>query len=130
MEKSITGGVEILAKKYIARGQNTLYFQKFDVENSDGNLYWHQYMQNILAAQNEGSTLRKTFENVGAIDADYTFIIPLYKNMPSSAAVRPSVNNQETSTDLVKVNVTNTLMLRSSASKSAKRSEHYIEMKL
>lgn len=121
MEKSITGGVEILAKKYIARGQNTLYFQKFDVENSDGNLYWHQYMQNILAAQNEGSTLRKTFENVGAIDADYTFIIPLYKNMPSSAAVRPSVNNQETSTDLVKVNVTNTLMLRSSASKSAKK---------
>ena len=37
-------------------------------------------MQNILAAQNEGSTLRKTFESVNAIDAGYTFIIPVYIN--------------------------------------------------
>ena len=45
IEKAIEGGVEKIATSYIARGQNTLYFQKFDVENSDGNLYWHQYQQ-------------------------------------------------------------------------------------
>lgn len=122
MESSIIGGTEIIAQSYISRGQDTLYFQKFDVENSDGNLYWHQYMQNILAAQSEGSTLRKTFESVGSVDAAYTFIIPLYKNMPSSAAARPSTTSSPstpTTTDLVKVNVTNSLYLRSEPSKTA-----------
>ena len=114
MEKSIAGGTEIIAKDYISKGQNTLYFQKFDVENSDGKLYWHQYMQNILAAQNEGQTLRKTFESVGSADANYTFIIPVYKNMPKTASPRPSTSssNIPTTTDLVRVNVTNTLYLR------------------
>ena len=115
LEKSIDGGVSIIASSYIAKGQNTLYFQKFDVENSDGNLYWHQYMTNILAAQSEGSTLRKTFEEVGSVDAGYTFIIPLFKNMPSSASPRPSTTldtEYPTNTELVKVNVTNSLRLR------------------
>lgn len=122
MEKSIMGGTEIIAQRYISRGQDTLYFQKFDVENSDGNLYWHQYMQNILAAQKEGQTLRKTFESVGSTEAAYTFIIPLYKNMPSSASSRPSTTSSPstpTTTDLVKVNVTNSLYLRSEPKRSA-----------
>lgn len=121
IEKSIEGGTELVAKNYIAKGQDTLYFQKFDVENSDGNLYWHQYMQSILAAQNEGTTLRKTFEKAGFIEANYTFIIPVYKNMPSSAVKRPSTTstNTSTSTDLVKINVTNSLWVRSEPKKSA-----------
>ena len=117
IEKAITGGTEVIAESYISKGQDTLYFQKFDVENSDGNLYWHQYMQNILAAQSEGSTLRKTFESAGAVDANYTFIIPLYKNMPVTKAVRPSESNTPATTDLVKINVNKTLSLRSGASK-------------
>lgn len=119
IEASIEGGVKIISENYIAKGQDTLYFQKFDVDNSDGNLYWHQYMTNILAAQNEGTTLRKTFEKVGAIDANYTFIIPVYKNMPSSACLRPSENNTIISTDLVKVNVNNSLYLRSEPKKAS-----------
>lgn len=123
MEKSIAGGTEIIAKDYISKGQNTLYFQKFDVENSDGKLYWHQYMQNILAAQNEGQTLRKTFESVGSVDAGYTFIIPVYKNMPTTASPRPSTtsSNVPTTTDLVRVNVTNSLYLRSEPGTSGKK---------
>ena len=121
IEKAITGGTEVIAERYISKGQDTLYFQKFDVENSDGNLYWHQYMQNILAAQSEGSTLRKTFESAGAVDANYTFIIPLYENMPATKAVRPSESNTPVTTDLVKVNVNNTLTLRSGASKSSSK---------
>lgn len=123
MESSIIGGTEIIAKSYIARGQNTLYFQKFDVENSDGNLYWHQYMQNILAAQKEGQTLRKTFENMGSVEAEYTFIIPLFKNMPTTAVHRPSTTSSQisTSTDLVRVNVTGTLYLRDQPRKDANK---------
>ena len=121
LESSIIGGTEIIAKSYIARGQNTLYLQKFDVDNSDGNLYWHQYMQNLLAAQKEGETLRKTFLDMGNLEGEYTFIIPVFKNMPKTAASRPSTTttNTPTTTELVRVNVTNSLYLRNQPSKNA-----------
>ena len=123
LESSIIGGTQVIAKSYIARGQNTLYLQKFDVDNSDGELYWHQYMQNILAAQKEGETLRGTFEDMGSIDGAYTFIIPVFKNMPSTACARPSTTNTNlpTSTDLVKVNVTGSLFLRKEPKKDAEK---------
>jgi len=121
LESSIIGGTQIIAKSYISRGQNTLYLQKFDVDNSDGNLYWHQYMQNILAAQKEGETLRKTFANMGSLDGEYTFIIPVFKNMPKTAAPRPSTTtiNMPTSTELVRINVTNSLYLRNQPGKNS-----------
>lgn len=112
LELSIKGGIEILVQKYIAIGQNTLYFQKFDVENSDGNLYWHQYMQNILAAQNEGTTLRKTYESIGAMEDGFTFVIPVYENMPKTEVSRP--NSEKTEYELVRINVTSTLRMRNS----------------
>ena len=130
LDSSIIGGTEIIAKRYIARGQNTLYFQKFDVENSDGNLYWHQYMQNILAAQKEGQTLRNTFEDIDAINASYMFIIPVYKNMPLSASQRPSSTSSPsnpvnpdtpTTSDMVRVNVTGSLYLREEPSKNSEK---------
>lgn len=123
LESSIIGGTEIIAKNYIARGQNTLYLQKFDVDNSDGNLYWHQYMQNLLAAQKEGETLKSTFEDMGSVDGAYTFVVPVFKNMPTTVSARPSTTNSNisTSTDLVRVNVTGSLYLRDQPKKSANK---------
>lgn len=114
LESSIIGGTQVIAKNYIARGQNTLYLQKFDVDNSDGNLYWHQYMQNLLAAQKEGQTLKKTFEEMGSVEGEYTFIIPVFKNMPTTEVPRPSTTNASnpTNTDLVRINVTGSLFIR------------------
>ena len=86
-EASILGGAEYVAKKYIAIGQDTLYFQKFDVIGPD--YYNHQYMANILAAQNEGTEIRESYIDVGILDSSFTFIIPIYENMPKSAASRP-----------------------------------------
>ncbi len=43
--KSIVGGAKFLGEGYINIGQNTLYFEKFDVSRSSGH-YTHQYMQN------------------------------------------------------------------------------------
>jgi len=123
LESSIIGGTEIIAQSYISRGQNTLYLQKFDVDNSDGDLYWHQYMQNILAAQKEGQTLRNTFRDMGSVDGGYTFIIPVFKNMPATASPRPSITsvNLPTSTDIVRVNVTGSLYLRDQPKKDANK---------
>ena len=124
LESSIIGGTAMISKNYIARGQNTLYLQKFDVDNSDDELYWHQYMQNILAAQTEGETLRKTFEDLGRIEGEYTFLIPVFKNMPTTACSRPSTTNTESlpsSIELVRVNVTGSLNLREQPRKDANK---------
>jgi beta-N-acetylglucosaminidase len=52
-EKSILGGAVFIAERYVAAGQNTLYFQKFDVVPENG-LYTRQYAQNIQMAWAEG----------------------------------------------------------------------------
>ena len=93
--ESIIGGAKFVAKSYIAIGQNTLYFQKFNVVTD--NLYNHQYMQNILAAQNEGTTLRKTYAEMDEnFSSTYSFLIPVYENMPDEASLRPSTITNDT----------------------------------
>lgn len=123
LESSIIGGTQVIAKSYISRGQNTLYLQKFDVDNSDGNLYWHQYMQNLLAAQKEGETLKLTFEDMGSLDGAYTFVIPVFKNMPKTESPKPSTASIDTplGIDLVRVNVTGSLYLRKEPKKDAEK---------
>ncbi len=113
LEKAITGGVNFIAKDYINQGQNTLYLQKFDVENKYNGLYWHQYMQNLMAAQSEGNTLRKTYVDINSVGSAHTFVIPLYKNMPSTACNRPDGSSNATvSGDIVKVNANGGLNMR------------------
>ena len=113
LEKAITGGINFLASSYINQGQNTLYLQKFDVENNYNGLYWHQYMQNLMAAQSEGTTLRNTYSSTNSISSSHTFIIPLYKNMPSTACSRPNGSSDATvSGDIVKVNANGGLNMR------------------
>lgn len=89
-----------------------MYLQKFDVEKTNG-LYSNQYMQNILAAQNEGTTLRNTYININSMSSSHTFIIPVYENMPSDVCSRPDTNgSSSTDVDVVKVNVDQTLRIR------------------
>ena len=114
LEKSIDGGVKKISTSYIGRGQDTLYLQKFDVDNSDNQLYWHQYQQNVMAAQNEGITIRETFEEINSIDSSYTFVIPVYTNMPEQVSEKPSKDKVINSGNYekVRVNVSSALNLR------------------
>ena len=112
LEKSISGGIDFIANQYIHKGQNNLYLQKFDVEATNG-LYSNQYMQNLMAAENEGLTLKNTYINTNAMSSSHTFIIPVYENMPKADCVRPSTNEtSNVTTDLVRVNVNSTIRLR------------------
>ncbi len=77
--KSLYGGSEMIAKNYIAVGQDTLYFQKFDVI-AQGGLYNHQYMTNIEAAISESKSVAKAYPDK---QQAFTFRIPVYENMPS-----------------------------------------------
>ena len=87
--KAIKGGAIWIARNYIAVGQDTLYFQKYDVVNNGTELYNHQYMQNIFAARSEGLTTYNTYKSIGLLDNNYNFIIPVYENMPTEVSVEP-----------------------------------------
>lgn len=89
LAKSIVGGIDFLKSKYIGIGQNTLYLQKFDVDNSDGTLYYHQYMQNVSAALTESYTVRNVYQNMGTFNNSISFLIPVYENMPQEKCPMP-----------------------------------------
>lgn len=81
---SILGGATIISQNYILKGQDTLYLQKFDVDNSYNGLYWHQYMQNICAPSSEGQNIRKSYVNANSLENTFVFKIPVYNNMPET----------------------------------------------
>ena len=85
--KSIYGGARYLAEKFLSKGQNTLYFQKFNVVNSENTLYSHQYMSNIQAASSESSRLQLAY--LGD-DEVLRFRIPYYRNMPDELCAKPT----------------------------------------
>ena len=87
---SLHFGAEMIAANYISRGQDTIYLQKFDVDNSDGQLYWHQYMQNIAAPHSEGASIKKLYASAGSLNNTFVFRIPVYNNMPGSVSEKPT----------------------------------------
>lgn len=88
-EKAICGGALWIARSYIEIGQNTLYFQKFDIiENEDG-LYKHQYAQNISMASNEGVRYYNAYASQDMLDSSFVFILPVYEDMPNDYGKEP-----------------------------------------
>ena len=90
--KAIDGGSVFVAQSYIMKGQDTLYLQKFDVDNTAHGMFVHQYMQNILAPSSESKNILKVYQSAGAGENNFVFKIPVYRNMPMNACPRPSVN--------------------------------------
>lgn len=83
--RSLVGGSIWIGSSYIARGQDTLYLQKFNVQGSKP--YTHQYMTNIQAASNEGATMYATYTN---LNQPFIFKIPVFLEMPESRCVCPT----------------------------------------
>lgn len=89
--KSIVGGAKYIAANYINKGQNTLYFQKFNVKPTDTNqLYLHQYMTNVQAPYSEGRSTRSAYNSLGILKDAMVFYIPVYNNMPENACKLPA----------------------------------------
>lgn len=90
VENSIIGGANYYKSSYIGKGQNTLYYQRFNVVYATS-LFSHQYQQDIMGAQTSATLLKKYYETSGTLNSvNHTFIIPLYENMPATACARPS----------------------------------------
>ena len=82
--KAIKGGAQKVNDTYISQYQNTMYLQKFNVHPSSSKNFWGQYMQNVAAAWSESSTIYNAYASSGLLDTAFTFIIPVYSNMPSA----------------------------------------------
>lgn len=99
----IDGAKRVLASNYIAAGQTTKYFYKFDVvpneilREADGiksftsdNFYNHQYMTNLRDPSSQAGTLYKIYNENRVLDQKLTFVVPVYNNMPAEPAPVPT----------------------------------------
>lgn len=80
--KAIVGGASFIGNDYVAGGQNTLYLQKWDLFGPKYGA--HQYMQNIQAPSTESIKTYNSYNNVSLVNSSFTFVIPIFKDMPSS----------------------------------------------
>ena len=86
-EFCINGTAQWIYNNYLSNGQNTKYFEKYNVVKPP--FYTHQYMQNIRAANDEGHNTAKSLEKNGLLNSSYEFLIPVYEEMPDTACTRP-----------------------------------------
>lgn len=123
---SIYGGVDEIKSSYIKYGQDTVYFQKFDVNNPYGNasaLMMYQYQTNIMAPTSESIISYGAYKKLNMLDTAFTFYVPVYNNMPEDPAPYPAGDNAKFVEDNTKVylddeieNGTDVFNIRSSAS--------------
>jgi len=85
--KAVNGGAKFLAEDYISIGQNSVYFQKFNVGKGSSYLAKHQYMTNITGAVTESQLTKSSYETYKITGEALTFVIPVYNNMPGSTSL-------------------------------------------
>ena len=120
-ERAITGGGIFIGSSYINIGQNNIYLQKFHVsDTNNGELFWHQYMTNVLAPYSESNIVYKGYANSNLLDTSINFVIPVYNNMTDIQAESPAINSSDYEVDNTKVyaNVETSLNVRSGPSTS------------
>lgn len=105
--KSIIGGAVYIGETYINCGQDTTYYQRFNVNKSSTyGLYQHQYMTNIYGAASEAAITSDAYSEMGISKLEKTFVIPVYTSMPSETAAITLGNKSKNGT------VTSTVNLR------------------
>ncbi len=118
-QKAITGGGIFIGSSYIHLGQDTIYLQKFHVyDKNGGELFWHQYMTNVLAPYSESKLIYNGYANTGILNSAISFVIPVYNNMPEVPVSSPSINENDFTQDNTKVyaDVTSKLNIRTGPS--------------
>lgn len=79
---AIKGGASFLGNSYIAKGQYSIYLQKFNVvPTNSSSLFVHQYMTNIVAPSSESKSTYSTYNKQNLLDTAFAFYIPVYTNM-------------------------------------------------
>jgi len=89
-EKAIRGGAQKIRERYVDCWRDTSYLQKFSVAPKAGSFRWKQYMQNIAAPLAEARSTAAAYRASGELEREHRFIVPVFKNMPGSAARDPA----------------------------------------
>ncbi len=114
---AITGGGIFIGESYINKGQNNIYLQKFDVnDEKPGDLFWHQYMTNVLAPYSEANSIYNGYKKSNLLDnIPMNFVIPVYDNMPETIVENLNISRSDFVQDDTNVyaDVSTTLNLRS-----------------
>ncbi len=83
-EKSIINGAIWIGELYISKGQNTMYFERFNVSpKSAYKLYTHQYMTNIYGAAGQAQSTYNGYLSAGTLADAKVFYIPVFEDMPA-----------------------------------------------
>ena len=121
-DRAITGGGIFIGSSYIHLGQDTIYTQKFHISSlNSGELFWHQYMTNVLAPYSESKSIYNGYVNTGMLNDKISFVIPVYNNMPEIPVQSPSISTNDFIEDNTKVyaDVSTTLNIRTMPSTSS-----------
>lgn len=94
--RSILGGSVYLGSNYISIGQETIYYQKYDLIGYYG--YLHQYMTHVLAPRSESVKAAKAYTTEMKANTGLVFYIPVYKNMPAEVCAIPTKNGSPNNT--------------------------------
>lgn len=94
LQKAINGGAEYIANGYINQGQDTTYFQKFNVSSyAIATSHSHQYQTNIQGPAIESHSTHAAYKKAGLLSTSFGFVIPIYEEMPESPAPEPTRGN-------------------------------------
>lgn len=94
LDAAIYGGASYIAESYIAKGQDTTYFQKFNTSSySDYKKYTHQYQANVQGPATEAIPTYNSYAAHKLLDNSLDFVIPIYNNMPENPSPMPSEGN-------------------------------------
>ena len=90
-ERAIKYGASFIANGYVNKGQNTMYYQKFNTgPNATAKRYTHQYMTNILAPAGESLSTYESYADLKLLNKSYVFKIPVYDSMPTEHTMHPN----------------------------------------
>jgi len=107
-EKAIIGGGYFIGNQYVKKGQNTIFFQKYNISTyTNYTMFNHQYMTNGGAPLSEGNALRGAYEAGELLETSFEFIIPVYKNMNNDIQQPVNKNSDKT---LSKIEINNNLI--------------------
>ncbi|MBQ7033446.1 MAG: S-layer homology domain-containing protein [Clostridia bacterium] len=82
-EASIINGAVWIGELYISKGQDTMYFERFNVNPDSGYpLYSHQYMTNVYGAAGQALGTYQGYVAAGSLADSKVFYIPVFENMP------------------------------------------------
>ena len=68
--------------------------QKFDVDDSDGDLYYHQYQQNVEAPRTESISIMQSYKEIDEnLNMPFNFVIPVFEDMPETKSPLPGTES-------------------------------------